>query len=206
MLNFIVILTIPEILVICNRYCCSQCLSCMSLNSLGAEVSVLHLGFNSLPQLFIYNNLLHPLPFPQLKNLNNHQLDVAAMLKERNQQGVESDRQEKSKNEAARREANNIRKSVEREASERQEADLKAAPVAKEKEKLENALQFPERQYQMFTWEEIETATSSFSQNLKIGMGAYGTVYKCNLHHTIAAVKVLRAKGNHETKHFQKEV
>ncbi|KAJ0099784.1 hypothetical protein Patl1_20717 [Pistacia atlantica] len=157
------------------------------------------------PRLFLYNNLLHPLPFPQLKNLNDHQLDVAAMLKEKNQQGVESARQEKSKNEAARREANNVRKRAESEASPSQE-DLEAAPDAKEKEKLENALQFPEQQYHRFTWEEIETATSSFSENLKIGMGAYGTVYKCNLHHTIAAVKVLRAKGIHETKHFQKEL
>ncbi|KAJ0041813.1 hypothetical protein Pint_18043 [Pistacia integerrima] len=141
----------------------------------------------------------------QLKNLNDHQLDVAAMLKEKNQQGVESARQEKSKIEAARREANNVRKRAEGEASPRQE-DLEAAPDAKEKEKLENALQFPEQQYHRFTWEEIETATSSFSENLEIGMGAYGTVYKCNLHHTIAAVKVLRAKGIHETKHFHKEL
>ncbi|CAN6868685.1 unnamed protein product [Brassica oleracea] len=66
---------------------------------------------------------------------------------------------------------------------------------AREKEdKLkERSLVAPKLQYQEFTWEEIKTATSSFSEDLKIGKGAYGAVYKCKLRHTAAAVKVLHS-------------
>jgi hypothetical protein len=99
-----------------------------------------------------------------------------------------------------------VRECAEREAFQRRDAEMKADHDAKEKEKLENALFGPVQQYQKITWEEIVSATSSFSEDLKIGMGAYGSVYKCNLHHTTAAVKVLHSKENHKTKQFQQEV
>lgn len=83
---------------------------------------------------------------------------------------------------------------------------MKAMHDAKEIEKLENALVGPVQQYHMFTWEEIVSATSSFSEDLKIGMGGYGTVYKCSFRHTTAAVKVLHSKENRKTKQFQQEV
>lgn len=50
------------------------------------------------------------------------------------------------------------------------------------------------------------SATSSFSEDLKIGMGAYGSVYKCNLHHTTAAVKVLHSEDSHKNKQFLQEL
>lgn len=80
---------------------------------------------------------------------------------------------------------------------------------AKEKDKVEESslvVAAPKLQYQEFTWEDIVTATSSFSQDLKIGMGAYGDVYKCNLHHTIAAVKVLHSAEINLSKQFDQEV
>jgi len=84
---------------------------------------------------------------------------------------------------------------------------MKATHEAKEKEKLEeSSLVAPKLQYQEFTWEEIINATSSFSEDLKIGMGAYGDVYKCNLHHTIAAVKVLHSAESSLSKQFDQEV
>lgn len=99
------------------------------------------------------------------------------------------------------------RRREEREAAQRREAEMKATRDAKEKEKLEeSSLVAPKLQYQEFTWEEIITATSSFSEDLKIGMGAYGAVYKCNLHHTIAAVKVLHSAESNLSKQFDQEV
>lgn len=99
-----------------------------------------------------------------------------------------------------------MKECVEREAVQRREAETKANREAREKEKLENALVGSAQQYQKFTWEEIAIATSSFSENLKIGMGANGTVYKCNLYHTVAAVKVLHSKEAHTNKQFLQEV
>lgn len=115
-------------------------------------------------------------------------------------------RQEKEKCEAATREAVHVKGRADREASLRREAETKASHEAKEKEKLENYLTGPLQQYQKFTWDEIVSATSSFSEDLRIGMGAYGTVYKCIFHHTAAAVKVLHSKENGRTKQFQQEV
>lgn len=114
--------------------------------------------------------------------------------------------QEKEKYEAAKIEAEYMRECVEREVSQRREAEMKAMHDAEEKEKLESVLVGPVQQYQKFMWDEIVTATSSFSEDLRIGMGAYGTVYKCSFHHTTAAVKVLHSKENRQTKQFQQEV
>ncbi|XP_056850117.1 putative U-box domain-containing protein 53 isoform X1 [Raphanus sativus] len=70
----------------------------------------------------------------------------------------------------------------------------------------ERSLVAPKLQYQEFTWEEIKTATFSFSEDLKIGKGAYGDVYKCKLRHTIAAVKVLHSSENNLSKQFDQEI
>lgn len=115
-------------------------------------------------------------------------------------------RQEREKYEAAAREAEYLKECAEREAAERKEAELKAIRAAKEKEKLEDALTGSMPLYRKFTWDEIVSATSSFSDDLRIGMGAYGMVYKCSLYHTTVAVKVLRSNRNHKSKQFQQEV
>ncbi|XP_058721927.1 U-box domain-containing protein 35-like isoform X1 [Vicia villosa] len=115
-------------------------------------------------------------------------------------------RQEIEKYEAAAREAAYLKESAEREASERKETELKAIRAAKEKEKLEDALSGSTPQYRKFTWDEIVLATSSFSEDLRIGMGAYGMVYKCTLHHTTVAVKVLHSAGISQSKQFQQEL
>ncbi|CAH2070392.1 unnamed protein product [Thlaspi arvense] len=92
------------------------------------------------------------------------------------------------------------RREEETEASQRRESK------EKEKKLEECSIVAPKLQYQEFTWEEIITATSSFSEDLKIGMGAYGDVYKCNLHHTIAAVKVLHSAESNLSKQFDQEL
>uniref|UniRef100_A0A2P2LNW3 RING-type E3 ubiquitin transferase n=1 Tax=Rhizophora mucronata TaxID=61149 RepID=A0A2P2LNW3_RHIMU len=152
--------------------------------------------------------LQSPISF-QWNNLNKRRLEEATKLKEisyREELAREVASQEKERCEAVVREADYIKKCTEREASQRLGAEIKAMRDAKEKEKLENALAGPVHWYQKFTWEEIVSATSSFSENLKIGMGAHGTVYKCSLHHTTGAVKVLHSKENQNTKQFLQEL
>ncbi|XP_050254423.1 U-box domain-containing protein 35-like isoform X1 [Quercus robur] len=145
----------------------------------------------------------------KLHNLSERRMEEAMKLKEINikeERAKELARQEKERHEAAKREAEYVRECAEREASQRREAEMKAIHDSKEKKKFENALVGPVQQYHKFTWEEIVSATSSFSEDLKIGMGAYGSVYKCNLHHTTAAVKVLHSEDSHKNKQFLQEL
>ncbi|KAJ8772328.1 hypothetical protein K2173_027505 [Erythroxylum novogranatense] len=145
----------------------------------------------------------------KLNDLNKQRLDGMIKLKEinyREEKVRELANLEKERCEVVIKEAEYMRLQAEREASHRVEAEIKAMRDAREREKLEEALVGPAPQYQMFAWDEIVSATSSFSEELKIGMGAYGTVYKCSLHHTTAAVKVLHSKDNHNAKQFQQEI
>lgn len=61
-------------------------------------------------------------------------------------------------------------------------------------------------QYRKYTFEEIVEATDNFSDALKIGEGGYGPVYKCNLDHTLVAVKTLRSDVTQGMKQFIQEV
>lgn len=115
-------------------------------------------------------------------------------------------RREKERYEAAKREADFANECAEREAAERKLAEVRASREAREKENLENALMGSFNQYRKFTWEEIISATSTFSDNLKLGNGAYGTVYKGSFHHITAAVKILHAKEASRTKQFLQEL
>ncbi|XP_057952289.1 U-box domain-containing protein 35-like isoform X2 [Malania oleifera] len=145
----------------------------------------------------------------KLNNLNKHQLEQAVKLEElrcKENEAKELAREEKEKYEAAKREAEYVRECAEVEALQRKEAQSKAFHEASEKEKLEDALVGHVQQYQTFTWEEIVSATSSFSENLRVGMGAYGVVYKGSFHYTTAAVKVLHTKDSPKTKQFQQEL
>ncbi|CAI0449642.1 unnamed protein product [Linum tenue] len=145
----------------------------------------------------------------KLSSLNQCRMEGAAKLKEissREEKAKELAQEERGKCEAALKEAEHMRKCAEKESMQRREAEAKAKHDAKEKERLQNALVAPLQQYRKFTWEEIESATSSFSEALKIGMGAYGKVYKCSFHHTVAAVKVLHSKEPRDIKQFKQEL
>ncbi|XP_062233646.1 U-box domain-containing protein 35-like [Phragmites australis] len=61
-------------------------------------------------------------------------------------------------------------------------------------------------EYNRYTWEEIQASTSSFSADLMIGKGSYGTVYKAKFHHTVAAVKVLNSPEGCGTQQLQQEL
>ncbi|XP_062092221.1 U-box domain-containing protein 35-like isoform X2 [Humulus lupulus] len=145
----------------------------------------------------------------KLKDLNKNLLDNSKRLEEII---VEEDKtkalakEEKEKHEAAKRQAKYVRQCVERETSLKKDAEMKAMHDAKEIEKLEIALTGPLQQYQLFTWEEIKSATCNFSEALKIGLGGYGIVYKCKLHETTVAVKVLGSNESYKDTQFLREL
>ncbi|XP_017258655.1 U-box domain-containing protein 35 isoform X1 [Daucus carota subsp. sativus] len=145
----------------------------------------------------------------KLNDLNKQRLEEAVKLREikdKEEEARELAKQETEKYRAAKTEANYVNECAEREILERKEAEGRAFRETREKEKLEKALDGSVQQYQTFTWEEIVSATLSFSEDLRIGMGSYGTVYKGSLHHTTAAIKVLHSEEVHRTKEFLQEV
>lgn len=83
---------------------------------------------------------------------------------------------------------------------------VKETCQSEEKQRLESAISSNDKKYNSYTWEEIESATSSFSDALKLGAGANGTVYMCTFHHTIAAVKILNSNEECGTEQFNQEV
>ncbi|KAI3458344.1 hypothetical protein Pfo_015007 [Paulownia fortunei] len=145
----------------------------------------------------------------KLNDLHQQRLEETIKLKEislKEDEAKELAEQEKARYEAAKREVEYAKECAEKEAALKTAAEKKAIRDAKIKEKLENYLAGPVHHYQEFTWEEIASATSSFSNDLRVGMGSYGTVYKCSLRHTTAAVKILHSVAANRTKQFQQEL
>uniref|UniRef100_M4D8Y3 RING-type E3 ubiquitin transferase n=2 Tax=Brassica campestris TaxID=3711 RepID=M4D8Y3_BRACM len=148
----------------------------------------------------------------KMQDLNQRRSEEATRLKNltiREEYAEEAVEMERERQEEAENEAELVRECVEREAEERLEAEARAEEVRKEKQRLEDALEggpLQRQQYMKFEWEDIVQATSSFSDELKIGSGGYGSVYRCNLHHTTVAVKVLHSDKSSLTKQFHQEL
>ncbi|XP_024985657.1 U-box domain-containing protein 35-like [Cynara cardunculus var. scolymus] len=145
----------------------------------------------------------------KLNDLQKQQLEESMKLKElkvKEEEAEELARKEKEKAEAAKRQAECVKDCLRREAAIRKEAEEKALQESREKQKLQDAIMGTSIKYQKFTWEEIVDACSSFSEDLKIGAGGNGIVYKSSFHHTVAAVKVLHSQEAHRTKQFQQEL
>ncbi|KAG0497841.1 hypothetical protein HPP92_002532 [Vanilla planifolia] len=106
--------------------------------------------------------------------------------------------QGKENHELAGREVEHGMKSVRQKTLLRNDVEENAAQALCEKQVLEKSLSGDAEPYKIYTWEEIKSSTLSFSDAMKIGMGAFGTVYKGILHHGVAAVKVLHSSGDHE--------
>lgn len=141
-----------------------------------------------------------------LSMLRNEEAMKLKQISEKEKKAQELAKLEKEKFESAKREAEYARGRAHREVMHRREAEQNAARDAKESEKLKNVLGDPVYHYQKFTWEEIVSATSSFSEKLKIGEGSYGSVYKCKLHYSTVAIKVLHSKEGANNKQFHQEV
>ncbi|KAJ4894770.1 U-box domain-containing protein 51 [Raphanus sativus] len=148
----------------------------------------------------------------KVQDLNQRRSEEAARLKNltiREEDEEDVVEMERERQEEAEKEAELVRICVERETGDKLEAQARAEEVRKEKQRLEDALEggpLQRQQYMKFEWEEIVQATSSFSDELKIGMGGYGSVYRCNLHHTTVAVKVLHSDKSNLTKQFHQEL
>ncbi|XP_019103851.2 U-box domain-containing protein 35 isoform X2 [Beta vulgaris subsp. vulgaris] len=121
----------------------------------------------------------------RLNEISKERLEEALKLKEGKGKDITSTEKNKLKNKANNKDAQEVEES---------------------KNKLKELFASPAVQYQKFTWEEIMEATSSLSDEFKIGMGAFGTVYKCKLHHTTVAIKVLHCKDSVTNKQFVQEL
>ncbi|XWS72207.1 hypothetical protein CRYUN_Cryun02cG0020500 [Craigia yunnanensis] len=113
---------------------------------------------------------------------------------------------EKAKHLQAMEEVDEAKNLLSKEAYERQVAELNAHKESLEKQKIVDALICSGRRYRKYTRDEIEIATDFFSESDVIGQGAYGKVYKCSLHRTPVAVKVLRPDAVDRKEEFLKEV
>ncbi|KAI3519597.1 hypothetical protein L1887_08810 [Cichorium endivia] len=145
----------------------------------------------------------------KLNDLKERQLEESIKLEELNAKEEEAKalaEQQKQDHEKAKRQAEYAKECLRREAAVRKDAEENALRESREKEKLQDAITGNSSHYQKFTWEEIVDACSSFSENLKIGTGGNGIVYKSSFHHTVAAVKILHSQEAHRTKQFQQEL
>ncbi|KAF3789273.1 U-box domain-containing protein 52 [Nymphaea thermarum] len=138
----------------------------------------------------------------KISELSNHKDELELVTTE--EKARELVKYEKEKHEAADEEAEKI--CLESELVQKKEAVVIASYKAKEKHKLENAYAYLDNQFEKFGWEEISSATSSFSDTLRVGEGAFGSVYKCTLRHITVAVKVLKAIGIQKDKQFLREI
>ncbi|PWA88505.1 U-box domain-containing protein kinase family protein [Artemisia annua] len=145
----------------------------------------------------------------RLNDLQKQQLEESIKLKELKVKEEESKalaEQQKKEHEAAKRQAEYVKECVRREAAVRLDAEERALQESKEKQKLQKAITGTSQKFENFTWDEIVAACSSFNEDLKIGAGGNGTVYKSSFHHTVAAVKVPHSQEAHRTKQFQQEL
>ncbi|KAI3793109.1 hypothetical protein L1987_35723 [Smallanthus sonchifolius] len=145
----------------------------------------------------------------RLNDLQKQKLEESIILEDlkvKEEKAKSLAQKEQEQHEAAKRQAEYVKENLRREAAVRKDAEGKALHESKEKQKLQNAITGASLHYQKFTWEEIVAACSSFSEDLKIGTGANGTVYKSSFHHTVAAVKVLHSLEAQRTKQFQQEI
>ena len=160
------------------------------------------------PRIMLHNVFLF-VSCLQLTELNQRRFEESEKLvdlKEKEEAAKDTASKERQRYEEVMKEAEKVKELMVKEALHRREAEIKAEREAKEKDKLQASLVCPGIQYQHYSWEEITAATNDFSEDLKIGVGAYGTVYKCNLHHTTGAVKVLHAGETQLSKQFDQEV
>ncbi|KAM0864215.1 hypothetical protein ACQ4PT_044072 [Festuca glaucescens] len=101
---------------------------------------------------------------------------------------------EKVKCRAAMEAAEAAQRLADLEAQRRRNAEVRARREADEKVRALDAIASHDFRYRKYSIDEIELATESFSESLKIGEGGYGPVYSASLDHTPVAIKVVTAR------------
>uniref|UniRef100_K3XSR4 RING-type E3 ubiquitin transferase n=1 Tax=Setaria italica TaxID=4555 RepID=K3XSR4_SETIT len=113
---------------------------------------------------------------------------------------------EKAKCRAAMEAAEAAQRLADLEAQRRRNAEVRARREADEKVRALDAITNHDFRYRRYHIDEIEMSTERFSDELKIGEGGYGPVYRASLDHTPVAIKVLRPDAHQGRKQFQQEV
>uniref|UniRef100_A0A0E0JKF4 RING-type E3 ubiquitin transferase n=1 Tax=Oryza punctata TaxID=4537 RepID=A0A0E0JKF4_ORYPU len=113
---------------------------------------------------------------------------------------------EKTKCRAAMEAAEAAQRLADLEAQRRRNAEVRARREADEKVRALDAISSHDFRYRRYNIDDIELATERFSDELKIGEGGYGPVYRASLDHTPVAIKVLRPDAQQGRKQFQQEV
>ncbi|XP_064948682.1 U-box domain-containing protein 33-like isoform X1 [Musa acuminata AAA Group] len=88
---------------------------------------------------------------------------------------------------------------------ERDDAVKKAEELHQKLEEMATSIQGEESFFE-FSYSELEKATNSFDDSLKIGEGGYGSVYKGTLGQKTVAIKKLNSEGMQGQKEFHKEI
>ncbi|KAK8970176.1 U-box domain-containing protein 34 [Platanthera guangdongensis] len=104
------------------------------------------------------------------------------------------------------KEVKETRNMLARESKSRQKQDNFARKISFEKPNAFDALFYRNKRFRRFSSHEIECATDNFSDSRKIGEGAYGCVYKCNLDHIPVAVKAVSSDASYKKEEFLREV
>ncbi|KAL6881990.1 hypothetical protein ACP4OV_011462 [Aristida adscensionis] len=113
---------------------------------------------------------------------------------------------EKTKCRAAMEAAEAAQRLADLEAQRRRNAEVRARREADEKVRALDAITSHDFRYRRYHIDDIEMSTERFSDELKIGEGGYGPVYRASLDHTPVAIKVLRPDAHQGRKQFQQEV
>ncbi|KAG8044926.1 hypothetical protein GUJ93_ZPchr0008g14043 [Zizania palustris] len=143
------------------------------------------------------------------KELQLSKLEETRLLEEARQSEGEAlmlAKMEKSRCRAAMEAAEAAQRLADLEAQRRRNAEMRARREADEKVRALDAITSHDFRYRKYSIDEIELATESFSDGLKIGEGGYGPVYRASLDHTPVAIKVLRPDAQQGRKQFQQEV
>ncbi|XP_057417039.1 U-box domain-containing protein 34 isoform X2 [Lotus japonicus] len=128
----------------------------------------------------------------------------ASLKREENLRKIAAE--EKTKYLEVKKELEEAKNVLAKESYERQMAELNVLKESIEKQRIVDTLLSKDRRYRMYSMDEFKTATNNFSEDLMIGEGGYGKVYKCNLDHTPVAVKVLHHDAINKKEEFLKEV
>jgi hypothetical protein len=113
---------------------------------------------------------------------------------------------ERQKAKAAFESAEMSQRLAEMETQKRKLAELKAKYDEEDRRRTLHDVVFNNVAYRRYDIKEIQVATNSFDNALKIGEGGYGPVFKAVLDHTDVAIKVLRPDLAHGERQFQQEV